>query len=386
FSTHDDEDKEEESFDPIVQTHSHDEKTDDEDHDEDSHGMNVEGDKMDDEGANEEMTLMNYIETSTAEFVCVISICFKHAQPKSRYRFDHQLKALEINFSEFMQTNQFAEAISLIPGIVDKYLDHRMNEAVKMESNKSIHRFDEQKNLYKALVDAYEWVQEKTSWKKPESTSEPKEKTSKTTGKSTEGSKSHHKSASESTPAEEPMHTTKDLEEPVHQEFDTDTLTPELLSDPTYELMKGSCKSLVELEFFLEEVYKATTDQLDWNNPKETMTSSINSKKAISKGFAFKTLKTCFFSCIVIQRRTEDLQLGVKIYQKKINLTKPDTYRSNLKRKEAYTAYSNPRGFIYQNKDKQNRLMCIDEIHKFSDDTLNDVWTALDDRLKGIWM
>nr|GFA79368.1 hypothetical protein [Tanacetum cinerariifolium] len=46
-----------------------------------------------------------------------------------------------------------------------------------------------------------------------------------------------------------------------------DTLTPELLAGPTYELMKGSCKSLVKLEFFLEEVYKATTDQLDWNNP-----------------------------------------------------------------------------------------------------------------------
>nr|GEX68661.1 hypothetical protein [Tanacetum cinerariifolium] len=29
----------------------------------------------------------------------------------------------------------------------------------------------------------------------------------------------------------------------------------------------GSSKSLVELEFFLEEVYKVTTDQLDWNNP-----------------------------------------------------------------------------------------------------------------------
>nr|GFB22682.1 hypothetical protein [Tanacetum cinerariifolium] len=48
-STHDDEDKEEESFDPIVQTPSHEEKTDDEDNDEDSHGMNVEGDEMDDE-------------------------------------------------------------------------------------------------------------------------------------------------------------------------------------------------------------------------------------------------------------------------------------------------------------------------------------------------
>ncbi|GKF75242.1 hypothetical protein Tco_0224686, partial [Tanacetum coccineum] len=28
-----------------------------------------------------------------------------------------------------------------------------------------------------------------------------------------------------------------------------------------------SCKSLVELEYSLEEVCKATTDQLDWNNP-----------------------------------------------------------------------------------------------------------------------
>nr|GEY75460.1 hypothetical protein [Tanacetum cinerariifolium] len=65
-------------------------------------------------------------------------------------------------------------------------------------------------------------------------------------------------------------------------------------------------------------------------------------------------------------------------------LTKPDTYHSDLKRKEAYTAYSNPRGFIYQNKDKQNRLIRIYELHKFSDGTLNDVRTALD--LKGIWM
>nr|GFC64074.1 hypothetical protein [Tanacetum cinerariifolium] len=54
------------------------------------------------------------------------------------------------------------------------------------------------------------------------------------------------------------------------------------------------------------------------------------------------------------------------------------------RRREAYTAYSNPRGFIYQNKDKKNRLMRIDELYKFSDGTLNDVRNALDDRLKGI--
>ncbi|GJW93678.1 hypothetical protein Tco_0173350, partial [Tanacetum coccineum] len=159
--------------------------------------------------------------------------------------------------------------------------------------------------------------------KEPESTSSQKEKTSTTIGKSTEGSKSYHKSADKFAQAEEPMHTAEDLEEPAHPEFvigdtedkpdeetsqlpdwfknrqnlllpikedtresfnemmDTplhfsafvmnrlkvDTLTPELLAGPTFELIKGSCKSLVELEYVFEEVYKATTDQLDWNNP-----------------------------------------------------------------------------------------------------------------------
>nr|GEU84380.1 hypothetical protein [Tanacetum cinerariifolium] len=46
-----------------------------------------------------------------------------------------------------------------------------------------------------------------------------------------------------------------------------DTLTSKLLAGPTYELMKGSCKSVVELKFFLEEVYKETINQLDWVNP-----------------------------------------------------------------------------------------------------------------------
>ncbi|GJW68786.1 hypothetical protein Tco_0123210 [Tanacetum coccineum] len=98
----------------------------------------------------------------------------------------------------------------------------------KMESNKSIHRSDEHKNLYKALVDTYKsdkliletygdtvsfkrhqddedndeepsvvsnrGYKRRRAGKELESTSTPKEKTSKTIGKSTEGSKSHHKS------------------------------------------------------------------------------------------------------------------------------------------------------------------------------------------------
>nr|GEY12601.1 hypothetical protein [Tanacetum cinerariifolium] len=56
------------------------------------------------------------------------------------------LKSLEANFSEFRQTNHFAEVVSNIPGIVHQYMNQQMNEA----------RSDKQRNLYKALVDAYE--------------------------------------------------------------------------------------------------------------------------------------------------------------------------------------------------------------------------------------
>ncbi|GKB74891.1 hypothetical protein Tco_0936303 [Tanacetum coccineum] len=49
----------------------------------------------------------------------------------SLFGFDHRLKTLETEFSEYKQTNQFAETVSSIPGIVDAYLANKMNEAVK---------------------------------------------------------------------------------------------------------------------------------------------------------------------------------------------------------------------------------------------------------------
>ncbi|GJZ52830.1 hypothetical protein Tco_0607715, partial [Tanacetum coccineum] len=58
----------------------------------------------------------------------------------SLFGFDHRLKTLETDFSEFKQTNQFAKAVSSIPNIVDAYLTNKMNEAVKtaiqLQSNK----------------------------------------------------------------------------------------------------------------------------------------------------------------------------------------------------------------------------------------------------------
>nr|GFC03145.1 hypothetical protein [Tanacetum cinerariifolium] len=110
------------------------------------------------------------------------------------------------------------------------------------------------------------------------------------------------------------------------------------------------------------------------------------SNLTVEERFAFNVSLWMFTRSIVIKRRVEDLQLGVESYQKRLNLTNPDTYRPDLRRREAYTAYSNPRGFIFQNKDKRNRLMRINELHKFSDGTLNDVYNALDDCLKGIQM
>ncbi|GKG11497.1 hypothetical protein Tco_0342897, partial [Tanacetum coccineum] len=46
------------------------------------------------------------------------------------FGFDYRLKALEDNFSELRQTNQYAEALSSIPGTIDQYLANKMQEAV----------------------------------------------------------------------------------------------------------------------------------------------------------------------------------------------------------------------------------------------------------------
>nr|GEW22753.1 hypothetical protein [Tanacetum cinerariifolium] len=451
FSTHNDEASQEEevngeeSFDPIVQIPSQVKNTNDEDNDDDSHSMNVEGDELDDEGENKEddgnelykdmninlegrdiqiedvqitqviedthvtLTLVNPEDvpvTTTAEPPLLSAT---NLPPPSTLIILHLQQTpvpLPANVPSF--SLQDLPNFGSLFGIVDKYINNRMNEAVKVavqlqsdrlrdeaqvENEDFLNKLDEniqkiikeqvkeqvkaqvskillkikktvneqleaeiltrlsssfktshalaanlsEHELKKILIDKMESnkhrdedkVKEPSAGsnqgskgrrarKEQESTSAPKEKTSKTTGKSTEGSKSHHKSASESAQAEEPMHTTKDLEELAHQEFNTG----------------------------------------DYN-----------------------------------RLRIQDIEdmLLLLVQGKLINLTVDERLAfnaslSDLKLKEAYTSYSNPIRFIYQNKDKHNRLMGIDELHKFSDDTLNNVQTALDDRLKGIRM
>nr|GFC82925.1 hypothetical protein [Tanacetum cinerariifolium] len=48
----------------------------------------------------------------------------------SVFCFEDRVKSLEVNFSEFMQTNQFAEAVFNISGIVHQYMNQQMTKAV----------------------------------------------------------------------------------------------------------------------------------------------------------------------------------------------------------------------------------------------------------------
>ncbi|GJR32083.1 hypothetical protein Tco_1108315 [Tanacetum coccineum] len=472
--------------------------------------------------------------------------------PKIKKTVNEQLEAEVLNRSSNESKTSHAVAANLSKRELKKIL------LDKMGSNKSMYRSDAQKNLYKALVDAYksdklilDTYGETVSFKRHRDEEDKDEEPS------AGSNRGFQKPAKPPTPDRDWNKTLPNAHGPVqpwlsslaqmedpHESFNelmdtpldlsafmmnrlkVDTLTPELLASPTFELMKGSCNSLVELEYFFEEVYKVTTDQLDRNNPEgdqyphdlrkplplipnsrgrrvipfdhfinnnlaylsggvssRTYITSVTKTKAADYGhikwiedlvpntmwsqvsdsydkhalwgishwgqkrqqfygfdanresarditvrrdddklytfkegdfnrlriqdiedmllllvqgklknltveerLAFNVSLRMFTRSIVIQRHMEDLQLGVESYQKKPNLTKPDTYRSDLKRKEAYLAYSNPRGFIYQKKNKKNRLMRIDELQKFSDGTLNDVQTTLDDRLKGIRM
>ncbi|GKD46069.1 hypothetical protein Tco_1270714 [Tanacetum coccineum] len=141
----------------------------------------------------------------------------------------------------------------------------------KMKKNKSIDRLTPQKNLYNALVEAYEADKDiletygdtvtfkrhrddhdedeekrRRAGKEPESTSAPKERTSKITGKSTEGSKSHHKEDPRES-FDEMMDTPLDFSAFVMNRLNVDTLTPELLAGLTFELMKGTFVKLYRL-------------------------------------------------------------------------------------------------------------------------------------------
>nr|GEW74248.1 hypothetical protein [Tanacetum cinerariifolium] len=354
--------------------------------------------------------------------------------PKIEKTVNEQLEAEVLTRSSNSSKTSYAVVANLSEMELKKILIE------KMEGDNSIHRSDEQRNLYKALVEAYE------------SDNAPNEKATRITGKFTQGSKSQQRTTNESALAEEPLQTTRDLEESSHQEFVTgaaddqplaeasqhpewfqqqkkpsthdrdwnktlpathgsiqpwiselanqadsrssfnelmdtpmdisaflmnrlkvDTLTPKLLVGPTYELMKGSCKSLVGLEFFLEEVYKVTTDQLDWNNPKGQQYPH-NLLKPLPLIPNSRGRRVILFDHF-INNNLEYLCGGA--YSRK--------YITSVTKTKA-ADYGHIKWIEDLNVHKKHRNLKACGRPSTSDETLNDVSTALDDRLKGIWM
>ncbi|GJY87931.1 hypothetical protein Tco_0502559 [Tanacetum coccineum] len=200
-------------------------------------------------------------------------------------------------------------------------------------------------------------------------------------------------------------------------------LTQEILVGPAFELLKGTFKIFIELEYHGEEYHRGRQviprdffidndleylkggdlsrrystslykfregdfPRLRLQDIEDMLLLLVQQKLTnliIDERYDLNVALRMFTRWIVIQRRVEDLQLGVKSYQKKLNLTKPDTFRLNLRNRTTYTTYSDPKGVIYKDQNNRNRLMRADELHKFSDGTLNDVRTALHDITKGI--
>ncbi|GKB82801.1 hypothetical protein Tco_0949696, partial [Tanacetum coccineum] len=89
---------------------------------------------------------------------------------------------------------------------------------------------------------------------------------------------------------------------------------------------------------------------------------------------------------IIIQKRVAYLQLGIESNQKKLNITRPHIYKNDISNLVPYTTYSDPQGFIYEDKLNRKRLMRSDKLYKFSDGTLKSVWDTLHDMTNNLRM
>ncbi|GJS05448.1 hypothetical protein Tco_0321956 [Tanacetum coccineum] len=74
-------------------------------------------------------------------------------------------------------------------------------------------------------------------------------------------------------------------------------------------------------------------------------------------------------------------QLNGKRYQKKLNITKPQKTFPGIEFKELYTPSYKPPGAIYEDMNKQKRVMRVDGLYKFLDGTLKTIHGELHHRV-----
>nr|GEV74711.1 uncharacterized mitochondrial protein AtMg00810-like [Tanacetum cinerariifolium] len=85
---------------------------------------------------------------------------------------------------------------------------------------------------------------------------------------------------------------------------------------------------------------------------------------------------------LVIRQRVEDFQLGIESYQTHLNLTKPHWDATGYDYKHDYTVIDSVRAAIFRDKYGVQMMMRVNEIHKSSDGTLQQINEALDYKIK----
>nr|GEX09388.1 retrovirus-related Pol polyprotein from transposon TNT 1-94 [Tanacetum cinerariifolium] len=321
--------------------------------------------------------------------------------------FDQRVSALEIEMSELKQTNQFAKAVSSILAIVDQYLASKMKEVVNVAVQLQTNKLREE-----AQAENQDFLNQRSQVTLLKNQACGKIKSS-SWGKTLNNSLIRRLPKTwitQVTHAEEPPtsfdefnDTSFDFSAFVLHRIHIPNLTQEILVGPAFNLLKVTRLKIKKMYDYghLEEIEVRRDDQHlymfkegDFKRPRlqdiEDMLLLLVQQKltnlTIDERFDLNVALHMFTRHIVIQKRVEDLQLGVESYQKKLNLTKPDTCRSNLRNKTAYTSHFDPHGIIYVDSFRRKRLMHTDELHMFSDGMLIDVRSALHDIIMGIRM
>ncbi|GJX73888.1 putative reverse transcriptase domain-containing protein [Tanacetum coccineum] len=358
FSTHDEEerqdkeDKDKEGSDLRVQTPSHFESTYDETYDEVTQGNNVEGEKLDEEERNED--LIQYLANKMNEAVKIaVQLQSDRLRDEAQAENEDSINKLDEN----------------IKNIIKK----QVKVQVKDSTEESLQSIDDEDEDEEPSVGSNWGSKRRRAGKEPESISAPKEKTSKSTGKSKEGYKSHQKATGKSAQAEEPIHADEDLEEPAYQEeFARDVYSRNriigikkltIVEWRNYKHLEWItvCRDDDKLYTFKEGNY----NRLRLQDIEDMLLLLVQGKLTnlnIEERLALGVSLRMFTRSIIIRSAgVEDLNVASNVTEKKLTtLQSPDTYRF--------------------------QLMCIDELHKFSDGTLNNVRSALDDILKRIRM
>ncbi|GJX25820.1 hypothetical protein Tco_0232116 [Tanacetum coccineum] len=204
-------------------------------------------------------------------------------------------------------------------------------------------------------------------------------------------------------------------------------LTPEHLEGPAYEVVKAFHPDVIHLKFQMEECHKLLTNQVDegllrYNVSRPLLKIffgvgppgqfKIQTEFFFNKDLEYsicdfvdllvldvilqgllkpptpkdkKILSTAvnlWIRNLVIRKRVEDFQLGIESYQTQLNLTKPRWEATGLEFMHDYKILDSPRAVVFRETYGMQMIMHFNEIHKFSDETLQQIDEALDYRVK----